>query len=483
MVAFISPRVANNLAKNGYYPTDDATTNAIISHFFRNDNEDIRILDPCIGEATAASNIASSISRNAKLYGIEYNRHRADIAEKYCDVLLRSDLFDTIISPNVFGLLFLNPPYGNVTSEHIGAIKNYQGEHKRLEKIFYRFTVPSLQYNGILVLIIPYTQLDEIFSNWIANQFTDVSIFSACDHQFKQVVIIGRKIRQNDITQQMKNDIKTRFKAIFDGVIPDDISIADQPIYQIPKSENDVKSFYKLSFTDDELRQEVKNKGLWRDFNLFFKGCSELKRQPLCKMSNWHLSLALAAGEINGIVKSNTGKTYIIKGNTFKSKSKHIENVMDNDGAIIESKTILTDKFVPSIQAWDITPYSETFGSLLVISNQTDESPLDEENSSKSYSVSIGEICSTPGIMSLTSNSEFALSISNAIDRYKNGDWGDDMDEHDKKLNDKVLKNGQLKSDRLFASYKLSNSVILWIITEWYNERGFITTLMLPNEY
>ncbi|NUE95317.1 class I SAM-dependent methyltransferase [Gilliamella sp. ESL0232] len=489
MVALISPRVAHNFAKNGYYPTDDATTNAIISHFVRTDTA-IRVLDPCVGEARAASNIAYSLSHKAKLYGIEYNRHRAELAQKYCDVLLRSDLFDTVISPNSFGLLFLNPPYGDLTSEHNGAITNYQKDYKRLEKIFYRFTIPSLQYNGILVLIIPFTQLDEMLSNWIASQFTDISIFTACDKQFKQIVILGRKVRQNDIALQEKNDMKAKFEAIFEGeIVPDEIAVTNKPMYQIPEPESEIKSFYKLSFTDEELGQEVKNiGGLWNDFNLFFKKCCERKRKPLCKMSDWHLSLALAAGEINGIVKSNTGKTYIIKGDTYKSKSKNVENTLDDNGFIIESKTILTDKFVPSIKAFDFTPNSETFGSLLVISSQINEvDELDENGThvedNQSCSVVTGLIYSTEGIKCLADRDfNMALAVSSALSRYRNGDWGDDMDDSDKKLNDQVLKQGQ-KNDRLFASYKLSDDIKLWIITEWHGERGFITTLMLPNEY
>ncbi|MCX8578689.1 class I SAM-dependent methyltransferase [Gilliamella sp. B2776] len=493
MVALLSPRVAHNFAKNGYYPTDDATTNAIVSHFVRTDNTAIRVLDPCVGEARAASNITYSISHKAKLYGIEYNRYRADIAEKYCDVLLKSDLFDTVISPNSFGLLFLNPPYGNLTSEHNGAITNYQKDYKRLEKIFYRFTIPSLQYNGILVLIIPFTQLDEMLSNWIASQFTDISIFTACDKQFNQVVIFGRKVRQNDIALQEKNEMKAKFKAIFEGkIVPDEIAVTDKPNYQIPESKSEIKSFYKLSFTDVELEQEVKKiGGLWNDFNLFFKRCCESKRKPLCKMSDWHLSLALAAGEINGIVKSNTGKTYIIKGDTYKSKLKSVEDTLDDEGLVVESKTILTDKFIPSIKAWDFTPYSETFGSLLVIStqiNKVDELDENDEHveiieNNQSCSVLTGLIYYTPGIKFLAEHDcDMALAVSKAFSRYRNGDWGDDMDDSDTKLNDQVLKQGQ-KNDRLFASYKLSDDTKLWIITEWHDERGFITTLMLPNEY
>lgn len=379
MTSLVSPRVAYNLAKNGYYPTDDKTTNGIINRLIRLDDSEIRVLDPCIGEAEAISKIAYSISTSAKVFGIEYNKERAKIAEKSCDKLLRSDLFDTVISPGSFGLLFLNPPYGNLTSEHNGAIKNYQRDCKRLEQIFYRFTVPSLQYNGIIILILPYTQLDEMLSNWIANQFTDISIYSACDKKFKQVVIFGKKVRQNDITLQDKNNVKSKFKAIFEGkVIPKEIGDDDdEPHYLIPSPiDKDVKSFYKLSFSNDEFSQEINQiGGLWNDFNLFFNCFKYSKRQPLCQMSDWHLSLALVAGEINGIVTSETGKTYIIKGDTFKTRVKHVDNTTDDDGNF-EIRTTLIDKFIPSITAWDMTKDSDSFGDILNISS----SPFSSED-------------------------------------------------------------------------------------------------------
>lgn len=475
MVALVSPRIAHNLAKNGYYPTDDATTNAIIS-FFNRKNDVIRVLDPCIGEARAASNIAYSINLNAKLYGVEYNLERAKIAEKWCEVLLRSDLFDTVITPQSFGLLFLNPPYGNLTSEHNGAITNYQKDYKRLEKIFYRFAVPALQYNGILVLIIPYTQLDEMLSNWIANQFTDISVFTACDKQFKQLVIFGKKVRQNDISLVDKNKVKAYFKTIFEGaLVPEEISITDKPVYEIPGVIDDIKSFYKLSFTDNEFDQEVqKIGGLWKDFDLFFKGIHQSKRQPLCQMSDWHLSLALAAGEINGVVSSESGKTYIIKGDTYKTKVKKVEQVYDDEESYT-IQTFLTDRFVPSIKAWDMTRNSNTFGNLLIIST-----PSAEDNNPTV--VQLGKVVMTPGIASLVADEQ--IDLNKYLAEHETANWGE-LSEHDARLNDLALKDGQ-KNGRLFSSYIYGSEPDdkVWIITEWHDDISqFVTTALLPDEY
>ncbi|MEI0619067.1 DUF6094 domain-containing protein, partial [Pseudomonas aeruginosa] len=75
--------------------------------------------------------------------------------------VLHSDLFDTMISRQSFGLLWLNPPYGDLVADHSGA-SQYQGSgRRRLEKAFYQRCLPLLQYGGVMVLIVPHYVLDD----------------------------------------------------------------------------------------------------------------------------------------------------------------------------------------------------------------------------------------------------------------------------------------------------------------------------------
>lgn len=372
-MALISPRTAHNFAKNGYYPTDNKTMSAVISHI--TSPYVSNILDPCIGEAEAAQNLAYSLSMS-KLYGIEYNKERSEIANKRCDFFLNSDLFDTVISPQSFGLLFLNPPYGDLIQNH-GMIKNYQSGLKRLEQIFYKFCVPKLQYDGILVFIIPITQIDPILTNWISSQFTDVLVYTAVDKQFRQIVIMGRKVRQNDIERKSRDSTKKMLLNISTGeFVPGEITVQSSPVYTLPASV-EVRDFYKLSLSKSELENEIKkNPGLWNQFDLLLNRTSISRRQPLCKMSEWHLSLALAAGEISGIVTSETGKTYVIKGDTYKTQVKKVE-ISGQETNEPETRVTMTDKFIPSIKAWDFTESSKTFGHLFDITSITNN---DDEN-------------------------------------------------------------------------------------------------------
>ncbi|MCA6855187.1 DUF6094 domain-containing protein, partial [Pseudomonas aeruginosa] len=71
----------------------------------------MRICDPCAGEGVALAEAAHILGRDqVQALAVEYDRERADHARGLLDRVLHSDLFDTMISRQSFGLLWLNPP-------------------------------------------------------------------------------------------------------------------------------------------------------------------------------------------------------------------------------------------------------------------------------------------------------------------------------------------------------------------------------------
>ena len=72
------------------------------------------------------------------------------------------------------------------------------------------------------------------------------------------------------------------------------------------------------------------------------------------------------AGAISGVVRSRTGRVLVVKGDTHKEKTLQTEYTERDDGSVAETR-ILTDKFVPVIRAWDMTPGSATRGEVLTI--------------------------------------------------------------------------------------------------------------------
>ena len=83
-------------------------------------------------------------------------------------------------------------------------------------------------------------------------------------------------------------------------------------------------------------------------------------------LSQWHLALSLAAGQVSGVVHSQDGRTFIIKGDTYKEVNVSKRYKEDDEGHFTETTTYL-DKFVPVIRAIDMTPQSDHFGETVTI--------------------------------------------------------------------------------------------------------------------
>lgn len=77
---------------------------------------------------------------------------------------------------------------------------------------------------------------------------------------------------------------------------------------------------------------------------------------------------AAAAGAISGVVRSKSGRILVVKGGTYKDKVRKTEFTEDEDGNITEM-SILTDRFIPIIRAWEMTPSSINQGRVLTISS------------------------------------------------------------------------------------------------------------------
>ncbi|HHJ1928491.1 TPA: DUF6094 domain-containing protein, partial [Pseudomonas aeruginosa] len=201
-MALMFPRLARNFARNGYFPTDEVTLERALQALAPAPSGRMRICDPCAGEGVALAEAAHILGRDkVQALAVEYDRERADHARGLLERVLHSDLFDTMISRQSFGLLWLNPPYGDLVADHSGA-SQYQGSgRRRLEKAFYQRCLPLLQYGGVMVLIVPHYVLDDELTGWLSNHFTGLRIYAAADPTFKQVVIFGIRVRRQDLAR------------------------------------------------------------------------------------------------------------------------------------------------------------------------------------------------------------------------------------------------------------------------------------------
>ncbi len=369
-MALMFQRIARNYAKNGYYPTDAVTTERILNALSPCKKGIMRIIDPCSGEGSALAECKHHLgSESVESFAVEYDQERAEQAKKLVERCIHGDFQDTIITPRSFGLLWLNPPYGDLVTDKAQTGTQFVNKgRKRLEKLFYQQSARLLQYSGVLVLIVPHYSLDNEFRKWLAAGFEQVRIYLAPEQQFKQAVIFGVRKRTNAKDEQSRQVLKTLEQFCESDDKPELPETWNEEAYVVPAGLQQEIRFNTLNVDDVQLSEQIKQYPcLWDQFGLHLKPGSGSKRRPLMKLSDWHLALALSAGEVSGIVHANDGsKTYVIKGDTFKDKKNSVKVEESENGEFSETRTSI-DVFVPVIKALDFTPKSPTFGQVLTI--------------------------------------------------------------------------------------------------------------------
>ena len=93
---------------------------------------------------------------------------------------------------------------------------------------------------------------------------------------------------------------------------------------------------------------------------------------------------------------------------------------------------------------------------------------------------SLGQVLATPGALELLKKN--GQSPADFLNRHIQCDWGEELCEEDRQLNDQALIDGS----RILSAYRTSKDrTKIWIITEAADDNGqrAATTILLPEEY
>lgn len=344
-------QTAYNLAKMGFYPTDDQTLECIESALCPMiEGQNTVLFDPCCGEGAAAARISKHLQQ-AQSIGVELDQGRAAKASEVMGRVIHSDINDCIIDKGV-GFLFLNPPYGDTCSD--------RGRKTRLEDAFLRLSYPTLIDGGVLALIVPRYSVTPQFANYLVQRFDQLIVGCSPEQRFKQVIIMGRKIRPG-----LAGNVTARTKRVLNAVEGAQPWKTPKERFNVPVVEQPLL-IKKKSIDADNLAQALKGAPtLWPDFPAFVSGGTHDMPQPLMPLSQWHTGLALSAGVVSGVVR-NQKDVWLVKGSTIKKQIETVETEEQEDGRII-TRTILTDQFVPVIKAIDLKPASDTYSHIFTI--------------------------------------------------------------------------------------------------------------------
>ncbi|HBC3835247.1 DUF6094 domain-containing protein [Vibrio parahaemolyticus] len=362
-MAVMHPRVAHNYLKDGYYPTDEATVRLIARKLIFKAGVQ-RLLDPCCGEGLALAQLAaeSLCHEHSQLhtYGVELDVTRAQQADEQLDSVLRSNAFDTVIGAGSQSVLFLNPPYGDTVTDQV---EKQARDMARLEVQFTQRQLPTLKRDGVLALVVPFPSLTPAFCRYLSMRLRKVQVFPAATDRFKQVVVLGRKAdMRGNVHQGERSQTAQALMHVGQGEsIPECFTTGSA--FEVTPVDPAPFRFEMVRPDARQLEQAFEaHQGLWPSFTMqFAKARHREVPRPLRRLSPWHLSLSLAAGQIAGKVVSNDGKrTLLVKGGTQK-----VQRTVTN---IDQHQTITTtvDQFKPLIRGLELTP-GESFGQIVVI--------------------------------------------------------------------------------------------------------------------
>ncbi|MEM7125008.1 MAG: DUF6094 domain-containing protein [Chloroflexota bacterium] len=374
------------VSKMGYYPCPNETLQMTCSCIQpENNQETIRILDPCVGAGEALHAVGTDLRNQGGIvttFGVELSDQRVEIAKAVINCTLHADWFDVAMSHKSVSLLFLNPPY---TNEEVA-----EGEKRqRMEYMFLRDSIRTLQPHGLLVFIVPLHifQKPQI-SKFVAGHFSQVRLFKLPDEEFRQFgqcVVFGtrnEKIVPNERVQMQLEEYASGFC---------DIPVLDYSIcmYQIPASQvsDDKLIFRKVTLHPDEVieivssKHNAHSKKEWQDI-IAPQGADTF--QPVVPLRIGHVASMISSGMM-GTVRLGS---LLAKGRTVKTTE-----YVDADGNPIPPNQVAAFNSEESLVKKEREKFLSTVMTLDENGNHTIIStPSELEEFMKEHAVDIAKI-------------------------------------------------------------------------------------------
>ena len=308
------------LAKGGYYPTPTRVVEYISKRIsvdnknFQKTREQrvIRILDPCCGQADAIELLSKRIDiksyAQVDTYGIELEVDRAAISYQKVNHFLGADLFQTQMTNNAFGILYLNPPY------------DFDQEQRRVEHAFLTHCTKYLMDDGVLIFIVPRHRLS-VSAKYLSAHYRNIQVYAFPDPEyevFDQIVLIANRRPEIRLMEGAEETIR---------------EIALGPVEKVQRINEETSKTWEAQSTQykeitfatkgiDPLvaATEAGKTGLW--VNPFmqdrFWPTETRRRRPLMPLRRGHMAMLMAAGFLDNLCLENNDERVLVKGRTVK---------------------------------------------------------------------------------------------------------------------------------------------------------------------
>ncbi|TAM79660.1 MAG: class I SAM-dependent methyltransferase [Acidobacteria bacterium] len=284
-----------NKLRMGYFPLPEAEAQRIRRHLVYGD-ADFCALDPCAGEGQALATITAGAAGHR--YGIELDANRAEQARTRTDQLIYGSCFDVDCRAESFSLLYENPPYDDAMRD--------EGTAQRLEELFLQHTYRWLKPGGVLILVIPVSQL-AVCGNILSVQFKDIEVFRLSEPEsarYKQTVVFGVRRSRRERERLQEREISWwRLEFGRKSRNPDALPVlTDRPDRLYPVPEAAPIELVHRGLPVDEIEDLLPKSPAYRQARrILFAAESHERGRPVTPLHQGHVAICAVSGMLDGI--------------------------------------------------------------------------------------------------------------------------------------------------------------------------------------
>lgn len=269
---------------------------------------DTAVFDPTCGEGKILKQLTENRSMSPytiHTYGVELDKSRAEIAKDYIDHVVQSSIESMVISHEVFGMIYLNPPYDN-TMLGIGDEKTERKEYTELVRNS-KYLIPG----GLMIYVIPsYRFADSKIARYLSTHYEDIAItkFSVEDYDdFKQCIFIGRKKSSvhKGLNEKLFNFLQQMNEEDFVHEYVTDINriVLSGKQWDIPGGCINIPTFYSRVENKSDFIEDIRSNKGYRAFIERTKPKQlVIGGDPIINIAQGQMALLLASGAVNGLI-------------------------------------------------------------------------------------------------------------------------------------------------------------------------------------
>jgi len=293
------------IAAMGYFPMPPHLMAPVCAYLRRPyGGGQVHIVDTCAGEGTALFALKGHLDPDAVVRAVELHEGRAAQAAALLGegMIVQADALTGIeVSPDAFGLLWLNPPY------HLG----------QFELEFLMAHTPLLRAGGVLCLVVPQPAL-RVLAEYLAAWYTTLTCYTFPEpdyRAYKQVVLFGERKPSPLAAPAQAEHLRGWAE-------PD----ADLPAlgaygyrYIVPTTQG------PTVFRARSAEAVPTAGGLWDDAEVtkrLWPSLTPALLRPLMPLSRGHLAQFGVSGLLrNTVLHARDGTPYLVKGRAIKARN------------------------------------------------------------------------------------------------------------------------------------------------------------------